>query len=407
MQVLLKGFTDTITIGGKAVLVADPTINTSGGMIINPSSYLDQHINPTEVLYVDVVSPAYAQSKTTIALFPGQEYIVPAGSSVWVNADSSGHKFTAFFSRIYTIQYPPSIVPGQPSSNIGIGGLGIPFPTDKPSGLTKVIPSYLYQEYTDDDDLQGFVDAQNSEQQNYVDTFNALNLPIYTGPIVSGPLLDWVGAGLYGLSRPSIGVGLPVQIGPLNTWGPNFLPAINEIIQISHGNVVITNDDLYRRILTWHFFKGDPQYFSARWMKRRVWRFLYGYDGISPDYAWIPAPDQPLPPGYADAAASFIADTEQISVSVGANRDVTIRFVLGNRTVTGGAILNLFGPNGFGPSWKANTLAPTNYADIQLNEIETVYTRYKSLPYMSTFKNALDSGVLETPYQFNFTCTIG
>jgi hypothetical protein len=205
------------------------------------------------------------------------------------------------------------------------------------------------------------------------------------------------------MSRPSIGTGLPVQVGPLNTWALNDglvlassnptdnIPPINGILQISLGNVVVTNDDLYRRILTWHFLKGDGNYFSTEFLKRRVWRFLYGTDGKTPD---------PLGP-------VSIADTQQISVSLGANRNVTIRFVLGDRTVTGGSILNLFGPNGFGPSWKADTLAPSQYVDIQLNEIESVYVPYPPLPYMSTFKAALDSGVLETPYQFNFTCTIG
>jgi hypothetical protein len=81
--------------------------------------------------------------------------------------------------------------------------------------------------------------------------------------------------------------------------------------------------------------------------------------------------------------------------------------VLGKRTVTGGALLNLWGPNGFGLSWKANTLAPSKYVDIQLNDIESVHIPYPPLPFMPTFKAALDSGVLETPYQFNFTCTIG
>jgi hypothetical protein len=126
-------------------------------------------------------------------------------------------------------------------------------------------------------------------------------------------------------------------------------------------------------------------------LKRRVWRFLYGTDGKTPD---------PLGP-------VSIADTKQISVSLGVNRNVTIRFVLGDRTVTGGALLNLWGPNGFGISWGANTLAPSNYVDIQLNDVESVYVPLPPLPYMSTFKAALDSGVLETPYQFNFTCTIG
>jgi hypothetical protein len=42
-----------------------------------------------------------------------------------------------------------------------------------------------------------------------------------------------------------------------------------------------------------------------------------------------------------------------------------------------------------------------------LNDLETTYVPYPPLPYMQTFKKALDSGVLEMPYQFNYTNVIG
>jgi hypothetical protein len=127
-------------------------------------------------------------------------------------------------------------------------------------------------------------------------------------------------------------------------------------------------------------------------MKRRIWRFLYGVNGTSPEV---------VPPGTGD---SSIADTEQISLSIGVNRNITIRFILGHRTVTGGALLNMFGPNGFGP---ASGVSPPEYVDIQLNDLDTTYKPYLPLPYMTIFKEALDSGVLEVPYQYNFTCHIG
>jgi len=407
MLILIPGFASVIKDGGRSVQVADDTMNIDGGMIVNPLSKRDQKIVEIEPLFIDLTGPAsLVQIGTTVQLLPGQAFIVPPKTNVWINANTDGHAFTAVFSRDYTAQYPPVLQPGQPGSGIGIGGLGIPFPASAPTGLTKVIPSYLYQEYSDDDDLQGFCQAINELQQNYVDTFNQINLPIYPGPIVAGKLLDWVAQGLYGMSRPSIGVGRPVQIGPLNTWGPAMLPAINEIIQTHPGNVIVTNDDLFRRIITWHFFEGDGKYFNVRWIKRRVWRFIMGVNGTAPDYEVDPALGyQPHPEGEADADDYFIANTEQISVTLGADRNCTIRFVLGKRIVKGGAIPNMFGPNGFGPCMSLSH--EPNYVDIQLNEIETAYVPYPPLPYMSTFKAALDSGVLETPYQFHFTCTIG
>src|SRR4029077_5947262 len=105
--------------------------------------------------------------------------------------------------------------------------------------------------------------------------FNSLNLPIYPGPLVSKLLLDWVGQGVYGMPRPAIGTGLPLQIGALNTWACNWKPwdtppvaypvALNMIDQLTVGEVVLTSDDLYRRILTWHFYKGDGNYCSVAW----------------------------------------------------------------------------------------------------------------------------------------------
>jgi hypothetical protein len=292
------------------------------------------------------------------------------------------------------------------------------------TGLTTVIPSYLYQEYSDDDDLQGFVAAQNQSQQDFVDTFNALNLPIYTGQpsLVAGALLDWVGSGVYGMARPALSSGQPVVMGPLNTWGPNWIfpnwgtvPSgvsvtfgLNELQQLSVGNVVVTDDDLYRRILTWHLFKGDTNYFSIRFLKRRVWRFLYGENGTTPDYAVDPMLGYvPHPGGYADPDDAFIANTSQISISIGVDQNVTIRFVLGNRKVTGGALLNAFGPNGFEPATAKTPPWDIGVAAISLNDLETTYTPLPPLPYMSEFKHALDSGVLEVPFHFQFTSTIG
>lgn len=168
--------------------------------------------------------------------------------------------------------------------------------------ITGVIPSYLYQEYADDDDLQGFVSAQNALSQSYLDWFNETGLPIYTG--LSGSLLDWVAEGLYGLSRPILPELFAGIIGPLNTWALNTVPlnfATSSLelfgaigffiigvspIEDSRGGVLPTyleaNDDIFKRVITWNFFKGDGNVFNVRWLKRRVERFLDGVDGVDP-----------------------------------------------------------------------------------------------------------------------------
>jgi hypothetical protein len=417
MFILEPALTTQVGVGGQSVQVADTTMGDKGGFIVNPLAPQDQGLPVSESLWVNLLgSAATAAINGTVELVPGQSFIVPHNSNVWVTALTSGHKFTAFFSSKYSVPYPPELVPGQPGGPplTGTGAFagfigGAPFPPAGVTGLKKTIPSYLYQEYSDDDDCQGFVDAQNQCQDDYVDTFNALNLPIYTGQpsLVTGKLLDWVGTGVYGMARPALSSGRPVVMGPLNTWGcdwvfpewglapPNVAVffGLNELQFLSVGDIVITDDDLYRRILTWHLFKGDGNYFSLRWMKRRIWRFLYGVNVTAPES---------VPPGTGDAS---IADTEQISLSIGVDQNVTIRFILGHRTITSGAMLNVFGVNGFQlvfgatPTWSGTP--------ITLNDLETTYQPYLPLPYMSTFKEALDSGVLEVPYQFNFTCNIG
>jgi hypothetical protein len=426
MKLLKQAFTDTIAVGGQSVQIADTTIGSAGGLITNPLAAKDQGIPVAESLWINLLGSAgLSAANGSVELVPGQSFKVPPSCDVWANAATSGHMFSAFFSSDYTVPYPPGIVPGQPGSGTGaiLGGFtgGQPFPPPGVTGLTDVIPSYLYQEYSDDDDCQGFVEAQNDCQQDYVDTFNALNLPIYTKYPVEGTLLDWVGAGLYGMNRPALNTGRPILMGPLNTWGCNWIfpnwgvpPAnvsvlfgLNELQQLSTGDIVATDDDLYRRILTWHFYKGDGKYFNINFLKRRIWRFLYGQDGIAPNYAVDP--NFVIPPdGIADTDDSYIANTQQISVTLGVDQNVSIRFVLGHRTVTGGALLNMFGPNGFEPRTGVSPPAlDIGKAAIYLNDLETTYVIYPPLPYMSTFKEALDSGVLEVPYQFNFTCTIG
>lgn len=115
--------------------------------------------------------------------------------------------------------------------------------------LKKIIPSYVYQEYADDDNLQGFCTAYNTLAQEYCDWFNQINLPAYTGALITDSLLDWVALGLYGISRPAL-----------------------------TGNNLVTDDE-FKRIISWHFYKDDGKVFDVRWLKRRIMRFLEGING--------------------------------------------------------------------------------------------------------------------------------
>ena len=149
-----------------------------------------------------------------------------------------------------------------------------------PSTLQNTILAYLYQQYNDDADLQAFVSAYNTLTQGYVDWFNQINLPIYTG--LSAPMLDWVAEGLYGITRPVLSSGLSHKIGPFNTYAFNSL-TFDGRKTIPAQNYLSTSDDIFKRIITWNFYKGDGGTFDVRWLKRRVMRFLTGMNGTSPN----------------------------------------------------------------------------------------------------------------------------
>lgn len=153
------------------------------------------------------------------------------------------------------------------------------WPPTGPTSVLTTIPAYPYVQYQGDDNVTAFFEAYNIYAQAYVDWFNALNLPIYTQAPVSGSLLDWVAEGLYGISRPGLPTsqGQPPQ-GPANTFAVNSL-TVNGFRPGIPETFTATNDDIFRRIITWAFYKGDGKTVSPRWLKRRINRFLTGANG--------------------------------------------------------------------------------------------------------------------------------
>lgn len=165
------------------------------------------------------------------------------------------------------------------SSAIGLFEIGV-----SPIGVSQTvpppfIPSYLYEQYFDDDDLQAFVTTYNQMAQLRTDWFHEIRLPIYTSPTIAGALLDWVAEGLYGIKRPSLPIGVLVRVGPLNTWQLNTIQ-LNYSYTTGTISYFVANDDIFKRIITWHFYKSDGRFFTIRWLKRRVLRFLTGRNGV-------------------------------------------------------------------------------------------------------------------------------
>jgi hypothetical protein len=91
----VAGVNSQVTTGGTSVIAANGGQN--GGVITNPLLAADQNIGSAEVLWINPVGAAgTAANNTTFALQPGQSWTLIPGQSTatWVNATTSGHKFS-------------------------------------------------------------------------------------------------------------------------------------------------------------------------------------------------------------------------------------------------------------------------------------------------------------------------
>lgn len=161
------------------------------------------------------------------------------------------------------------------------------------------LPAYLYQQYYDDPDLTAFVTALNTTSQENLNRVNNLVLPDYTTKY--GLLLDWVALGIYGIKRPTLPFSGVIGSGVYNESIYNTT-AYNENIVITPSGFYETTDDIFKRIITWNFYRGDGYQFNITWLKNRIYRFLMQTNGL-------PAP---------------IPNTYDISVTFGAGNQVDI-----------------------------------------------------------------------------------
>ena len=330
-----------------------------GGMVSNPASAFDQNLVQVETLYIDLVNPAVlGQTTTCWPIQPGQSFHIPADfqGTATVVAASANHAFSGYVIQPAADDQPLEV----------LGETGKPFPPVRPTVLDAVIPAYLYQQYADDDDLQAFVQAFNEIAGWYIQWFAKTNPADYTQQHMQGVVLDWVLGGLYGIVRPALPIGIFKAVGPLNTWTLNTWP-LNRFDVIPPAEYQLTTDDIFKRIVTWHLYKGDGDVFNLRWLKRRVMRFLTGANGT-----W----------GDTD-------ETYEVSVTFGTGNEVDINFQSSRRRFVGGALLGAFGMN-------------TTY----LNEFDSEAISFPINPLAPIFKTAVDAGVLELPFQYKFVVNV-
>jgi len=240
------------------------------------------------------------------------------------------------------------------------------------------IPSYVYSQYADDDDIQAFVAAFNTMAQVYINTMVLLGLPLY--PQFTGPLLDWVCNGIYGYARPILPSGNTQILGPYNTIrysGGKYSLPYGMFKRTGPSVYYATSDDVYIRCVNWHFFKGDGKQFTIPWLKRRVARFLWG-------------------PGSVDVNQNEgwnydVSHEYQISVTFGTDQTADINIV-------NGAVSNVKGTL-YNKTKIGSALFP-------LNHISAVFTPQMRPALASIFKAAVESGILELPFQYTWVVNI-
>lgn len=284
--------------------------------------------------------------------------------------------------------------------------------------LQNVIPSYLYEQYYNDDDLQAFVSAFNQIAQEYITFLNTLNLPVYTNPVIAGALLDWVATGLYGVLRPTLTTGPGKYTGQFNTVTLNSIPFNGRKYQQA-ASLGPVSDDIYKRILTWKLYKGDGKNITVRWLKRRILRFLTGVNGTDVNTAATYQISVTF--SYGSGITLTSIDTAQTTVKQTGvlNKNAFNVVVLNNpfpRTVAtkviktythgnqininilsrGTAVFNGFTFNKFALNSRAfNSPSAT-----------IVSAGSAPLPNAVIFKEAVDQGILDMPFQFTTVVNI-
>ncbi|EHK7495685.1 hypothetical protein ICF61_001977 [Escherichia coli] len=231
--------------------------------------------------------------------------------------------------------------------------------------LEDIIRSYLYTQYNDDDNIRAFVTAYNTMAKNIYDWMRGANLPIFVGGYNAGDQLRWIARGIYGVKTPVLASGRQLVIGAFNTFTFNTVP-FNTRRVINQSEQVVVSDDLFKRIMTWNFYKGDGFYFTIPWLKRRIMRFLTGVNGVD------------------------VVNDQHWSISVlfsGSGASVSI--IKGFRKLTDSSVYNTQTFNSRAYNQKTSVL-------IKSNEYE----------YASLFKQAFDSGLLHMPFYQPVSVTI-
>ncbi|MXV36804.1 MULTISPECIES: hypothetical protein [unclassified Saccharibacter] len=145
-----------------------------------------------------------------------------------------------------------------------------------------IAPAHAYQQFSDDANIVAFFKAYNQLAQESLSWMVTHPMALYIGPALEGNLLTYCAFCLYGQFRYRISYTEIRSIsGEIDGADIDRL-TIDDTAIDKHYDGSAISDDLFKRILTWNFYKGDGLNFSIPWLKRRIMRFLTGENG----HAW-------------------------------------------------------------------------------------------------------------------------
>lgn len=219
------------------------------------------------------------------------------------------------------------------------------------------IKAYLYTQYMDDDNIQAFITAYNQLSNEIYQWMKNANLPIFTGNYSYGEQLKWIAKGIYSQDPPIIVTSKKVSRGPYNTLLFNQQPYNTRLVKTT-SNQITVSDDVFKRIMTWNFYKGDGFNFTIPWLKRRIMRFLTGVNGTD------------------------VINDQQFNISVTFG-DVEINVYIHQQytNITDGSMYDQIG-----------------YNLQQFGQIDTEITMAINLQFATVFKQAFDSGLMHMPF---------
>ncbi|EKN3637428.1 hypothetical protein ACNKYB_000867 [Yersinia enterocolitica] len=231
--------------------------------------------------------------------------------------------------------------------------------------LDDIIRAYLYQQYNDDENIQAFVDAYNTLAKDIYGWMKDANLPVFVGGYNAGDQLRWIALGIYGVKPPVLSSDKRRISGPFNAMLFNQLPYNGRVVK-NESEQVVASDDVFKRVMTWNYYKGDGFNFTIPWLKRRIMRFLTGVDGVD------------------------VVNDQRWSISVlFSSSGASISIVKGYRKLTSSSLYN------------ASTFNTRSF-----NQKTSVLIKSNEYEFASLFKQAFDSGLLHMPFYQPVSVTI-